>query len=134
MFTLDNLPSHGTLYLFATADATEWAEDDYRQASGWVSGDNPRDLFDSRNDVAPLLSIDLPLTEDDKDEILDTLADFLGYVDSADRGTFYGGHEDIDYATCVTYTYAAHLSVKHDPGNGYRESDVSIDADIINAH
>ena len=129
MYTLDNLPAHGHLYVFVTCDRVtdESAAEGEAEESGWIDWDwSSRTIFDSSNDVRPLVSIPLPLTDDDREDILSR----IGEVSAAwegDDGTYYAADSDIDYVTGDDYRYAVHVYVKHSTARGYVESPVSVE-------
>jgi hypothetical protein len=143
-WTTDRLPANGTIYAFLTATAVEWSDsgdsDDYTEEHGWVS---PRwsmtDLYESRNDVAPI--DDWRLATDNTPDLLrpdpdqtptDWLAALLNetlgsWSDNGD-GTYYG-HDNLitDYTDPRDYTYAVHVHVKHcDSTRGWVEDSVTL--------
>lgn len=128
MYTLDNLPTYGHLYVFVTCDRVthESASEGMAEESGWIDWNwSPRAIFENRNDAGPLVSIPLPLTDDDREDILSR----IGEVSSSwegDDGTYYASDSDIDYATGDDYRYAVHIFVKHLTARGYVESRVSV--------
>ena len=143
IYTLNNLPSHGRVAIFATADvvtpeSAAWGDADRR---GWVSDlSSFSDPEESRNYVAPIWSAYVHEIREGREhygafdtaaevrqEILDILDRLGAYSDNGD-GTYYA--EDAvthDYTSADSWMYALHVSVKHlDPMRGWVEDSVSV--------
>lgn len=149
-YTLTNLPANGTLYAYVTGDRVtpESASEGMAEELGYVDWDwSPTTLFESRNDVCPLVSVDVAelrhgrdygngLTDTPREvrqEILDAIRAVIGYADSSDYGTIYAADETIwDYSSPDTFTYAVHIFVKHYTAKGYVETPVHIPTADIN--
>ena len=113
--TLDLLPKHGYLVVYATAEvwtneATEFGSAD---RSGWASRlDRSDEPVQARNDVDPVFTAHLPLNEDERGELADVLA-MLGPVDSDNGSTIYAtGTKTYDMTTDEIWRYAVHAHVK----------------------
>lgn len=95
--------------VFITATSVHWPtedSDDYVDEHGWISPEWSReDLYEDRDDVAPLY-----VGKSTRDAA-DAMAGWLGTVDNAECGTFYGTYEHapFDDALGRTWTYAAHV-------------------------
>lgn len=128
MYTLDTLPAYGHLYVYVTADRVthESAAEGMAEESGWIDWNySSRTIHSNRNDVRPLVSIPLPITEDDREDIFSR----IGEVSSSwegECGTYYASDSDQDYATGDDYHYAVHIFVKHLTARGYVESPVAL--------
>lgn len=129
-YTLKNLPTNGTLYVYVTGDriTPESASEGMAEELGWIDWNwSVTTLHDSRNDVRPLVSVDV--ADLDASEILDAIREVIGYADSSDNGTIYAADATIPhYASPDTFMYAVHVFVKH----GDEESPVHIPLDEIN--
>lgn len=115
------------IFGFITATAVTWENGDseeYAEEHGWVDlGWSRTELWESRNDVRPLVSCD----ENDP-ELMDYIREAFDdlpagpYRDNGD-GTWYGEGEHLDRKG-TSYTYAFHLKRKHhDPRRGWVEDD-----------
>ncbi len=149
-YTLDNLPANGMLYAYVTGERHTPESLTFGDAEerGYVDWDySSTTLFDSRNDVRPLIAVDavdlligrlyssgLYLTENEvRAEILDAIREVIGYADSSDDGTIYSADATIpDYSSPDTFTYAVHVFVKHYSDKGHVESPVHIPTDELN--
>lgn len=153
MYTLKNLPRNGVLRIYATCEAVtpESAEIGDAAERGWVDSLDSRSMYESRNDVSPIIELhvlhllggdtvalcddpnarDITVEEADaeaRDSIRRTL-DALGAYENNGDGTLYGAGEDEDYATGTSYRYALHAHVKHYSGErGWVEDAVELDA------
>lgn len=125
--TLPDMPAHpygpdgrGRVFAFMTGErvTTESAKHGDAAEHGWVSPTYSRTtFFDSRNDVAPVMSEDT-----DSDELADAVRDALDelgvYTDNG-NGTFYSA-DAIDYFDYYSpegsYSYAIHFVVKYRTG------------------
>lgn len=114
--TLELLPKHGYLVVYATAEVwtNEAIEFGSTDRSGWVSSlDQPDEPVQARNDVDPLFMAYLPLNEDERGELADVLA-MLGPVDSDSGSTIYAtGTKTYDMATDEVWRYAVRAHVKN---------------------
>lgn len=90
--------------------------EDAVEEHGWVDRSwNPRTLYDSRNDVRPVVSED----ERDTEELTEAVRDALewlpgGYEDNGD-GTFYASDSESPMDEPWDYTYALHFVRKTAP-------------------
>lgn len=129
-YTLKNLPASGRLYVYVTGErhTPESLAHGDAEELGWIDWNySDTALYDSRNDVRPLIAVDV--ADLDRDEILDAIRDVIGYADSSESGTIYPADGSIpDYASPDTFTYAVHVFVKH----GDVESPVHIPLDQLN--
>lgn len=140
-YTLTNLPASGTLYVFVTGDRVtpESASEGMVEESGWVDCDySATTLFESRNDVRPLVSVDVAELSHGRDygngltdtpeEVRQEVRDAIYRVSSSwegEDGTYYAQDETVwDYSSPDTYMYAVHVFVKHNTAKGYVESPV----------
>jgi hypothetical protein len=149
-YTLDTLPASGRLYAYVTGEriTPESASEGMAEESGWVDWTySGTTLQESRNDVRPLISVDVTELRHGRDyghgltdtpqevrqEVLDAIRAVIGYADSSDQGTIYSADSTIwDYISGDTHTYAVHVFVKHNTARGYVESPVHIPATEIN--
>lgn len=138
-YTLTNLPASGTLYVYVTGDriTAESASEGMADESGWVDWDySATTLHESRNDVRPLVSVDVSELRHGRDygngltdtpgEVRQEVRDAIYRVSSSwegEGGTYYVQDETIwDYSSPDTYMYAVHVFVKHNTAEGYVES------------
>ena len=143
------LPTGGVIRIYATGEriTPESAEHGDAAERGWTTRVGSPDLYDARNDVAPLFEARIHAdylieegyaldTYDDTADAhacaLDTVRDILtqlqGGWESHDGSTFYAADAmTLDYTTADVFTYAVHASVKHYDGTrGWVEDDVNL--------
>lgn len=137
MYTLSNLPAHGIVYLFVTADRVteESAQNGDAEERGWVREVGSREIYENRNYVAPTAQAeawDLAYGPDREDERADLRAvvESLGAYYYDGRGTYYGEDGQVDDATGDTFNYAVHVFVKHLDGGRWAESPVDVMARV----
>lgn len=103
----------------ATSDTVRL--EDPIEENGWVDRRWSTTLFDSHNDVSPVVDVDLSDRETLEDEVRDAL-EWLegGYEDNGD-GTFYASDSYQPYTEPWSYRYALHFVRKYYGANGYVE-------------
>ena len=127
------LPAHpygpdgrGRVFAFMTGERVtpESAEHGDAEERGWISPDySMTTFFDSRNDVAPVMSepVYADMTDEEREILADAVADALerlgAYADNGD-GTFYGQDSRAEWSWAWDvpegdYTYAIHFVVKY---------------------
>jgi len=109
----------GNIFAFMTADAVDHhGEDDYTERHGWIDPSWSRTtLFESRNDVEPLLN----MSEQDP-ELWERVRDIVdSHAEDNGDGTFYGVDECQDFATGTVWTYAIHFKRKFYGTTGWTE-------------
>lgn len=134
MYTLENLPANGTLYVYVTGEryTPESLAHGDAEESGWIDWSwSATTLHVLRTYVRPLIAVDV--ADIDRGEILDAIRAVIGHADSSERGTIYATDATIpDYSLPDTFTYAVHVFVKRNTAKGYEESPVHIPLDEIN--
>lgn len=111
----------GHIFAFMTGEAVsvDGGEDEREERRGWIDREwSMTVLHESRNDVAPLVSLDESDTESLADEIRDILGDGSLYFDNGD-GTFYGQSETMEDG--FYWTYAIHFVRKGGASEGFAE-------------
>ena len=130
MITLDTLPRHGVIRVYATADVitSESAAHGDAAARGWVDDLDSTELEESRNYVRPVFECRVESFDDDAREVLADTVARLGAHESDDGCTLYGcDGVTWDYATDAVWLYALHGHVKHfDAARGWVEDAVVI--------
>lgn len=141
MFNLKNLPAFGVVRVYATANkVTEEsaALGDYAE-SGYVDRIGSTDIYQSRNDVAPVWELrvdaDGKLTSSYSEyiSVAEAIEDLESVIEELDGhwtdggSTLYGTGSTRDMFTGDDYSYALHAHVKYrDVERGYVEDDVAI--------
>lgn len=141
MYTLHNLPPHGVVRVYVTAERVtpESAEHGDAAERGYVSEVGSREIYESRNDVAPAFEATaraltyghdygngLTMTADEMRAAAREIVESLGAYEDNGDGTSYAAEAVQDYRTGDDYFYAVHGHVKYLTARGWLESPVDI--------
>lgn len=124
---------NGHIFAFITCTRVNWecgvlACDHYgcmdypNEERGWIDRRwSKTQLFDNRNDVSPVVDVDLSDPDSLQDEITDALSWLEGgYEDNGD-GSFYARDSYKPYTEAWDYSYVLHFTRKYYGANGYVE-------------
>ncbi|QZE11367.1 hypothetical protein SEA_FORREST_264 [Streptomyces phage Forrest] len=112
---------HIFAFMTGTAVSLDGGEDEREERHGWIDKEwSMTVLHESRNDVAPLVSVDESDTETLTDEIRDVLGDGSLWDDNGD-GSFYSQGESVEDG--YAWTYAVHFKRKGGASEGFAETD-----------
>lgn len=123
----------------------EWEGDvDYDVASDTVRLEEPLEedgwidrrwsvttLYDNRNDVSPVVDVDLSDAEELGDQVRDALEWLEGGYDDNGDGTFYAADSYRPYDEPWSYSYALHFVRKFYGPNGFTEEAWTPPADML---
>ena len=133
----------GHIYAFITCTRIKWeCEDegcehygcmDYPQEEdGWIDRRwSPYVLYDSRNDVTPVVDVDESSTEDLANEVQDALSWLEGGYENCGDGTFYANETYQPYDDPWGYSYALHFMRKFYGPKGWTEEPWTPPADML---
>lgn len=115
-----------TVVAFMTASAVslDGTEDDREERNGWIDREwSMTTLHDSREDVAPLFSVDSSEMEELADSVRDVLGDGSLWEDNGD-GNYYAKGENQEDG--FSWTYAVHFSENGVPWHPERDGGITL--------
>jgi hypothetical protein len=124
----------GHIFAFITCTRVMWPEgsEDPIEEHGWIDRRwSTTTLYDNRNDVGPVVDVDLSDTETLGEEVRDALGWLEGgYNDNGD-GTFYAADSYQPYEEPWNYSYALHFVRKFYGPKGWTEEAWTPPADML---